>query len=72
VRRPHRARDRCFQCGRFLATGSIGRCDACFAARPPALALRVGARRIEYPEEVLASLPAALRRAFEMSPSRIR
>lgn len=72
VRRPHRVRDRCFQCGRFLATGSIGRCDACFAARPPALALRVGAGRIEYPEEVLASLPAALRRAFEMSPSRIR
>ena len=71
-RRPLALRDRCFECNRFMATGSIGRCDACFARRPPALALRAGRHRIEYPREVVDSMPPALRKAFEMSPNRIR
>jgi hypothetical protein len=71
-RRPHIERDRCFECRRFIPTGAIGRCDACFARRPPALALRVGRHRIEYPQAVVDAMPSALRRAFEASPSRIR
>jgi hypothetical protein len=71
-RRPLLARDRCFECRRFLPTGAIGRCDACFARRPPALALRVGRHRVEYPREVVEAMPSALRKAFEASPSRIR
>jgi hypothetical protein len=71
-RRPHRERDRCFECQRFVATGAIGRCDACFRRRPPALALRVGKHRVEYPQNVVAAMPPALRMAFERSPSRIR
>jgi hypothetical protein len=71
-RRPHRERDRCFECRRFIATGAIGRCDACFARRPPALALRVGRHRVEYPREVVEAMPPALRKAFEASPNRIR
>jgi hypothetical protein len=72
VRRPHAERDRCFECRRFIATGGVGRCDACFAVRPPALALRVGRHRVEYPREVVDAMPAALRKAFESSPFRIR
>ena len=72
VRRPHTERDRCFECRRFIATGGIGRCDACFAVRPPALALRVGRHRVEYPRDVVDAMPPALRKAFESSPSRIR
>jgi hypothetical protein len=71
-RRPHLERDRCFECKRFVATGAIGRCDACFERHPPALALRVGGHRIEYPREVVEAMPPALRKAFEASPSRIR
>ena len=71
VRRPHGERDRCEECRRFVPTGSLGRCDRCFAARPPALALRVGRHRAEYSEELLEALPAALRAAFEASPDRI-
>jgi len=71
-RRPHLERDRCFECRRFIATGAIGRCDACFERRPPALALRVGRHRMEYPQEVVDAMPPALRKAFERSPSRIR
>jgi hypothetical protein len=71
VRRPHVERDRCEECRRFLPTGSLGRCDRCFALRPPALALRVGRHRAEYSEELLAALPDALRAAFEASPDRI-
>ena len=71
-RLPHRERDRCFECRRFIPTGAIGRCDACFERRPPALALRVGRHRVEYPREVVDAMPAALRRAFEASPTRIR
>lgn len=70
-RLPHAERDRCFECGRFIATGAIGRCDACFERRPPALALRAGRHRVEYPQDVVDAMPAALRRAFESSPSRI-
>jgi hypothetical protein len=72
VRRPHVERDRCFECRRFIATGALGRCDACFEVRPPALALRVGRHRIEYPQDVVDAMPPALRKAFESSPSRIR
>jgi hypothetical protein len=71
-RRPQLERDRCFECHRFIATGAIGRCDACFARRPPALALRVGRHRVEYPQAVVDAMPPALRKAFETSPSRIR
>jgi hypothetical protein len=72
VRRPHLERDRCFECRQFMPTGAIGRCDACFRKRPPALALRVGKHRIEYPREVVDAMPPALRRAFGASPTRIR
>ena len=71
VRRPTVARDRCGECGRFVPVGSIGRCDACFEARPPALALRVGRHRVEYDREALEALPEPLRRAFEASAARI-
>ena len=71
-RLPHRERDRCFECGRFIPTGAIGRCDACFERRPPVLALRVGRHRLEYPPEIVDAMPAALRRALEASPARIR
>jgi hypothetical protein len=71
VRLPHRERDRCEECRRFLPTGSLGRCDRCFELRPPALALRVGRHRAEYSEELLEALPTALRIAFEASPDRI-
>jgi len=70
-RRPHLERDRCFECSKYIPTGAIGRCDACFRRRPPALALRAGKHRIEYPREVVAAMPAALRKAFENSPNRI-
>jgi hypothetical protein len=72
LRLPHAERDRCFECRRFIATGAIGRCDACFRRRPPALALRAGRHRVEYPRDVVDAMPAALRKAFERSPSRIR
>jgi hypothetical protein len=71
ARRAHRTRDRCPDCGRFIPTGSIGRCDTCFEHRPPALALRSGRHRLEYPQEVLDQLPVAVRRAFEQSPNRL-
>jgi hypothetical protein len=70
--RPHTVRDRCDECRRFVPTGSLGRCDACFERRPPALALRAGRHRAEYTEAQLESLPPALRKAFEASPQRIR
>lgn len=72
VRLALRERDRCFECKRFMPTGALGRCDECFEKRPPALALRVGRHRVEYPREVLEAMPPALRRAFESSPTRIR
>jgi hypothetical protein len=72
VRRAHVERDRCFECRRYITTGAIGRCDACFRRRPPALALRVGRHRIEYPASVVQAMPPALRKAFEASPARIR
>ena len=71
-RRPLVERDHCFECHRFIATGSIGRCDTCFALRPPALALRVGRHRVEYPQDVVDAMPPALRRAFAASRNRIR
>jgi hypothetical protein len=72
VRRRLLERDRCFECKQFIPTGAIGRCDACFRKNPPALALRVGRHRVEYPREVVDAMPDALRRAFEASPTRIR
>jgi hypothetical protein len=71
VRKAHSLRDRCFECGRFVPTGSFGRCDRCFAARPPALAVRQGRHRLEYTAEMVATMPAALRRALERSPNRM-
>lgn len=71
MHRPQTERDHCDECGRFVPTGTIGRCDRCFARHPPALALRVGPHRIEYPAPVVAALPAPLRAAFERSPNRI-
>lgn len=38
---------------------------------PPALALKVGRHRVEYPPNVVEAMPRALRKAFEASPSRI-
>ena len=71
ARRPHRERDRCFECKRFIRTGGIGRCDWCFERRPTALALRTGVHRVEYPQETVDAMPPALRRALEASPNRI-
>jgi len=71
VRRPLTVRNRCYQCGRFLGTDAIGRCDRCFARHPPALAIAVGPHRVEYPLEALMSMPAALRYALADSPNRI-
>ncbi|MFD0579264.1 methyltransferase domain-containing protein [Dactylosporangium darangshiense] len=70
-RRPHRQRDRCTECRRFVPTGAIGRCDDCYAAAPPALALRSGGHRVEYPAAALDAMPAALRAALEASPNRL-
>ena len=72
VRRPLAGRDRCPDCRRFMPTGSAGRCDACFARRPPAMAMRVNGVRVEYPSEVVNAMPSGLRLAFERSPARIR
>lgn len=71
-RLPITERDHCYECGRFVPTGTLGRCDACFTARPPALALQVGPHRAEYPNEALAAMPAALRFALLDSPNRVR
>lgn len=71
VRRPLTRRDRCAGCRRFLPTGSAGRCDACFARHPPAMALHINGHRVEYPREVVDAMPAGLRLAFERSPSLI-
>jgi hypothetical protein len=71
VRRPLARRDRCPSCRRFMPTGSAGRCDACFARCPPAMALRVNGHRVEYPREVVDAMPAGLRLALERSPSLI-
>jgi hypothetical protein len=71
-RRPLAARDRCADCRRFIPTGTAGRCDACFARRPPAMALRVNGHRVEYPREVVAGMPTGLRLAFERSPALIQ
>lgn len=72
VRRPLAERDRCPGCRRFMPTGAAGRCDACFARHPPAMALRVNGYRVEYPREVVDAMPPGLRLAFERSPSLIR
>jgi len=71
-RQPLAERDRCFECLRFIPTGAIGRCDVCFNLRPPALALKVGRHRVEYPQEVVDAMPPALRKAFAASRNRIR
>lgn len=72
ARLPLAARDRCADCGRFIPTGTAGRCDGCFDRRPPAMALLVNGHRVEYPREVVAGMPPGLRLAFERSPSLIR
>jgi hypothetical protein len=72
VQRAHIERDRCFECKKFIPTGAIGRCDECFRRRPPALALRVGRHRMEYPQHVVDAMPPALRKAFEASPALIK
>ena len=71
ARQPLSQRDRCHGCRRFLPTGVTGRCDACFARNPPAMALLVNGQRVEYPQEVVDAMPAGLRLAFERSPSLI-
>jgi hypothetical protein len=68
-RRPLAERDRCPECRRFLPTGAAGRCERCFARRPPAMAMQVNGHRVEYPAEVVATMPEGLRRAFERSPA---
>ena len=71
VHRAQRQRDRCDECRRFIATGSLGRCDACFRRNPPALALKSGRHRAEFSRAMLEALPPALRKAYEASPNRI-
>ena len=72
ARRPLVQRDRCHGCRRFLPAGATGRCDACFARNPPAMALLVNGHRVEYPQEVVDAMPRGLRLAFERSPSLIQ
>jgi hypothetical protein len=72
VRRAQLQRDRCDECRRFVPTGSLGRCDACFERHPPALALRSGRHRAEFSHAMLGDLPPALRKAYAASPKRIR
>jgi len=71
VRRVQLQRDRCDECRRFVPTGALGRCQACFSRRPPALALRSGRHRAEFSQPMLDALPPALRKAYEASPYRI-
>jgi hypothetical protein len=71
VRRPLTGRDYCLSCHRFLPTGSVGRCDACVASRPPAMALLINGHRVEYPQEVVDAMPPGLRLAFERSSALI-
>ena len=68
-RRRLAVRDCCPECGRYRPTGAVGRCDRCFARRPPAMAIQVNGHRVEYPQEVVDTMPEGLRRAFEHSPS---
>jgi hypothetical protein len=68
-RHPLVQRDRCPECGRFMRAGAAGRCDRCFTRHPPAMALRVNGHRVEYPQEVVDTMPEGLRRAFERSPT---
>jgi hypothetical protein len=70
-RSPHTIRERCAECGRFIATGAIGRCDRCFQRRPPALSIELDGHRLEYTAEQLGQMPVGLRRAFQRSPNRI-
>jgi hypothetical protein len=72
VRRPLLERDRCTGCRRFRPAGAAGRCDACFARRPPAMALLINGQRVEYPAEVVEAMPSGLRLAFARSPSLIK
>jgi hypothetical protein len=69
ARRRLAVRDCCPECGRYRPTGAVGRCDQCFARRPPAMAIQVNGHRVEYPQEIVDTMPAGLRRAFECSPS---
>jgi hypothetical protein len=71
ARRPLRERDRCHECGRFIRTASIGRCDWCIQRNPPAVAIQVGEHRLEYSAETLETMPSALRRAIQASRHRI-
>ena len=71
-RLPVLGRDRCPGCGRYAMSGAVGRCDRCFARRPPALAIRVGAHRVEYGAGDLAALPIGVAAALARSPNRIR
>jgi simple sugar transport system permease protein len=72
VRRPLTERDRCFECNRYIATGAIGRCQACFKRRPAALVLQDGKHRVEYLQEMLDAMPQAQREALERAPNRIK
>jgi hypothetical protein len=71
-RRPLTERDRCFECKRYIATGAIGRCDACSERRPAALVLQVGEHRVEYAQEMLDAMPEAQREALEHAANRIK
>ena len=49
---------------------SAGRCNRCFTANPPALAMRSGAGGVEHPQSALDAMPAALPAALRSSPNR--
>lgn len=71
VRRPHTVRDRCDECRRFVPTGTIGRCAWCRRRHPVPLTLRAGEHRLEYPQQVLDSMPPALVAALQNSRNRL-
>jgi hypothetical protein len=70
-RRAQTQRDRCDECRRYVATGSIGRCGRCRTRHPAALTLQIGPHRLEYSAEMLAAMHPALATALLHSTHRV-
>jgi hypothetical protein len=70
-RQPHRQRDRCDECRRFITTGAIGRCARCRTRHPAAITLRFGEHLVEYPAQALGLMPDALVTALRNSSHRV-